>query len=196
MPLLSFKYLEIAQTTTDKPSGDFVTEMFDRPFFREDQFRRLPFLHLATPTLLHGLLSGALTYVFHKSFGWVIRRRSKTCPLSQSDVYTSAVAALWVDFFSLLFTDVLLHPLRTVLIRLYCQGMPALADNIQNGTDVSYVPTYYTGMLNCISGVWETEGALGFFKGFSSLLIRYSVHGLVLVVLWRTAYALEDRFNK
>jgi hypothetical protein len=195
MPLLSYKYLEVAQTTRDKASGDIVVDMFDRPHFREDRLRRIPFLYLATPTVLRGLLSGVLNHIFHRLFEWVLRR-SRTFPLSQPSVYSSAITALWVDFFSLLFTDTLLYPLETVLVRLYCQGMPALVDNIQSGTGVTYVATYYTGVLDCVSGVWETEGTLGFYKGFSSLLIRYSIHGLLLVLLWRTAHALDDRFNR
>lgn len=196
MPLLSFKYLEVAQTTRDKANSDLVVEMLDRPILREDRFRRIPFFLLATPTLLHGLLSGVVSHFFHTLFEWVLQRRNRTSPYgTQTSVYTSAISALCVDYFSLLFTDVLLYPLETVLVRLYCQGMPALVDDIQNGTGVIYVSTYYTGVLACVSGVWETEGALGFFKGFSSLLIRYSIHGLLLVLLWRTAHALDNRFN-
>ena len=196
MPLLSFKYLEVAQTTSDKANGDIVVDMLDRPFLREDRLRRIPFLLLATPTLLHGLLSGVLSHFFRTLFKWALQRRSRTSPDgTQTSVCTSAISALCVDYFSLLFTDVLLYPLETVMVRLYCQGMPALVDNIQNGTGFTYVATYYTGVLDCVLGVWETEGALGFFKGFSSLLIRYSIHGLLLVLLWRTALALDNRFN-
>lgn len=195
MPLLSYKYLEVAQTTRDKAGGDIIVEMFDRPQFREDRLRRrIPFLLLATPTVLHGVLSGVFSHLLRKLFERLLRR-SRTIPSSSQSVCTSAIAALWVDYFSLLFTDILLYPLETTLVCLYCQGMPALVDNIQNGTGVTYVSTYNTGMLDCMSGVWETEGALGFFKGFSSLLIRYSIHGLVLVLLWRTAQALDNRFN-
>lgn len=196
MPLLSYKYLETAQTTKDKVTGDIIVDMLDRPWFREDRLRRIPFLLLATPTVLHGLLSGAVSHLIRKLFGRILwSRTSPSSSSSSQSVYTSAITALWVDYFSLLFTDVLLYPLETVLVRLYCQGMPALMDNIQSGTGVMYVSTYNTGVLDCVWGVWETEGALGFFKGFSSLLIRYSIHGLFLVLLWRTARALDNRFN-
>ena len=98
-----------------------------------------------------------------------------------------------MDFLSLFVTDTLLYPLETVVVRLHCQGMPALVDNIQSGMEGSFVSSYYRGVVDCVTGVWDSEGPLGFFKGFSSLLIRFSIHGLVLVLLWRTAQALESR---
>ena len=100
-----------------------------------------------------------------------------------------------MDYLSLLLTDVLLYPLETVLVRLYCQGMPALVDNIQNGLEGSFVSSYYRGVIDCVTGIWDSEGPLGFFKGFSSLLIRYSIHGMVLLLLWRTAQTLETRLH-
>lgn len=193
MPLLSFKYAEILQTTRDKPGSDVLTDILDRPWFREDELRRIPFLLLATPTLLHGLLSSMASHGIRGLLQRVLH--THTPPSSPHTLYTSAISALWVDYLSLLLSDVLLYPLETVLVRLYCQGMPALVDDIQTGTGVTYVSTYNTGLLDCLSGVWENEGALGFFKGFSSLLIRYAIHGLVLVVLWRTARALDNRFK-
>ena len=91
--------------------------------------------------------------------------------------------------------DVLLYPLQTVLVRLYCQGMPVLVDNIQTGTDVVFISTYYSGFVDSVYGIWDTEGPWGFYKGFSSLLLRYVVHGTLLLVLWRTVVAIQAKFD-
>lgn len=81
-------------------------------------------------------------------------------------------------------------------MRLYCQGMPALVDNIQNGVEVMYVSSYNGGVVDCARGILDSEGPLGFFKGVSSLLIKYAVYGLILTVLWRTAASLDNRLKQ
>ena len=90
-------------------------------------------------------------------------------------------------------SDCVLYPLETVLVRLYCQGMPVLVDNVQTGRDVMFISTYYTGVVNCVTEIWGAEGVWGFYKGFSSLLLRYAVHGVVLVVLWRIVLMVKAR---
>ena len=165
-------------------------EMFDRPMINKDSFRRVPFLLLATPTVLHALLKGGVSHVIHKLLGRLLRRTD------HKHLFTSAVEALWLDYCSQFLTDVLLYPLETILVRLYCQGMPALVDNVQNGSGLLLVSTYYTGVLDCVTGLWDSEGMGGFFRGFSSVLIRYSIHGFILVLLWRTAQTLENRLRR
>lgn len=92
---------------------------------------------------------------------------------------------LWTAYLGSLLADVILYPLQTVLVRLYCQGMPVLVDNVQTGLDIAFITTYYRGFLDCVGGIWDTEGVGGFYKGISALLLRYIVHGLVLLLLWR-----------
>ena len=73
--------------------------------------------------------------------------------------------------------------------------MPVLVDNVQTGTDVVFISTYYSGFMDSVFGIWDTEGPWGFYKGFSSLLLRYLVHGTVLLVLWRTIVAVKTRLD-
>lgn len=193
IPLVSYTYLDMIQTTKDKVHVSLGEAMVDLPLIRQDEFRRVPVLYLATPTILHGLLSTGLSVVTRSVAQRLFVGRSR----SEEDApLTSAVTALCLDYASMFLADLVLYPLETILIRLYCQGMPALADNVQNGLEQTFVSSYYTGMLDCVSGVYDSEGPLGFFKGFSSLLIRYSVHGLLLLLLWRTAHALENRLRQ
>ena len=184
------------ETTLDKANEGMMEVALDRPFYTIDEYRRLPFITLATPTVLHGLLSNIVSYLIKR----VIKRLFPTHYINRTSsrrqyFLTSSVRALWLDYFSLLLTDILLYPLETVLVRLYCQGMPALVDNIQSGIDVEYISLYYGGVVDCMNGIWDSEGALGFFKGFSSLLVRYAIHGAVLLVVWRTVHVLENRLN-
>ena len=197
LPLASYTYIDMVQTTKDSEYKEGVLQLArERPLFRQDELRRIPFLYLSAPTILHGLLSGAISFIALQGLRRIFRttptppHENKQMPLS------SAVGALWMDYFSLFLTDVLLYPLETVLVRLHCQGMPALVDNIQNGLEGSFVSSYYGGVVDCVRGVWDSEGPLGFFKGFSSLLIRYSIHGFILLALWRTAQVLETRLSR
>lgn len=101
-----------------------------------------------------------------------------------------------MDFFCRFLTEVTLYPLQTVLVRLYCQGMPALVDNVQTGSDTVFISSYYGGFVDCVTGILDTEGPLGFFKGFSSLLVRYSLYGLVLLFIWRTVHILDRKWKR
>lgn len=191
IPLLSYTYQDMVQNTTDKVHTSYAEVIEDRQLLQQDSLRRsIPYLFLAAPTVLHGLVSGALSHLIHK-----VARRFRTHS-DRKSLLTSAVGALWLDFFSMLLTDTLLYPLETILVRLYCQGMPALVDNIQNGVERTFVSSYYRGMMDCVTGVYDSEGPLGFFKGFSSLLIRFSIHAFLLVLLWRTAQALDNRLKR
>jgi len=179
----------MVQNTTDKVSTMDIVR--DRHLWRQDRQQRcVPYLLLATPTVLHSLLVEALSSVTYRIGGKLFLHRTRKA------VLTSAVGALWLDFSSRFLTEILLYPLETVLVRLFCQGMPALVDNIQNGVEQTFVASYYSGTVDCITGIYDSEGALGFFKGFSAVLIRYSVHGILLMLLWRTAQALDSRLTR
>ena len=186
----------MVQTTKDSEYKEGILQLArERHLFKQDELRRIPFLVLATPTILHGLLSSAVSHLILRGVRRIFRTPA-TPHESKQLPFSSAVGALWMDYLSLFLTDVLLYPLETVVVRLHCQGMPALVDNIQNGLEGSFVSSYYGGVVDCVTGIWDSEGPLGFFKGFSSLLIRYSIHGLILVLLWRTAHTLESRLNR
>lgn len=78
-----------------------------------------------------------------------------------------------------------MYPLRTVIVRLHLQGLPILVENVELGTGVQYVTTYYTGPIDCIQGIWEAEGLSGFYKGLSSVLLQYIIYVLFLLIVWR-----------
>ena len=163
----------------------------DRPLFRMDAFRSVPYLTLTTPTILHGVLFSITSHITHKTLQRLFPNRTP-----RNNILSSTVRALTLDYISFFLTDILLYPLETVLVRLYCQGMPALVENVENGVDTAFIGSYYNGFIDCASGILDSEGPLGFFKGFSSLLIRYAVHGGILIVLWRTMQALDNRLKR
>lgn len=145
------------------------------------------------PTILHGLATEAIAQVSISLLQKLLPNRTR--PQEQRDVLSHTMRALWVAYFSSLLSDILLYPLKTVLVRLYCQGMPVLVDNVQTGTDVVFISTYYSGFVDSVYGIWDTEGPWGFYKGFSSLFLRYLVHGTLLLVLWRTVVAIRTKLD-
>ncbi len=200
MPLLSYTYMEMVQTTRDKLQESLWETFTHHRLFRQDELRRLPYITLAMPTVLYGvssaLLRSAISYSVLRflplpsssSSASVVSSRSS--PDSPSPL-SSAMKGLWLDYFSSFITSMTLYPLQTILVRLYCQGMPALVDNVRSGTDSVYISSYYKGFVDCTTGIWESEGFFGFFRGFSSLLLQYTIYGLILVLIWRTLSILE-----
>ena len=158
-----------------------------------DRFRRIPYLYLVAPTILHGLVSEVIAHLSMALVRKLLPHRTQSH--ERRDVLSHTMRALWVAYCSSLIGDVLLYPLRTVMVRLYCQGMPVLVDNIQTGSDVVFISTYYSGFVDSVYGIWDTEGPWGFYKGFSSLLLRYIVHGSLLLVLWRTLVAIQAKLD-
>ena len=153
----------------------------------------MPYLYLITPTILHGLATEVIAQLSMSLLQKLLPNRTRSH--EQRDVLSHTMRALWVAYFSSLLSDILLYPLKTVLVRLYCQGMPVLVDNVQTGTDVVFISTYYSGFIDSVYGIWDTEGLWGFYKGFSSLFLRYLVHGTLLLVLWRTVVAIRTKLD-
>ena len=206
MPLLSYTYMEMVQSTRDKLQESLRDTLTDHSLFRQDELRRLPYITLAMPTVLYGLSSAAL----HTTISYIIQRflpahssassstvsvTSRSSPEVPNPL-SSALKSLWLDYFSRFLTAATLYPLQTVLVRLYCQGMPALVDDVQTGTDTAFISSYYKGFVDCVTGIWDTEGFFGFFKGFSSLLVQYSIYGLVLLFIWRTVNILDKKSKR
>lgn len=153
----------------------------------------MPYLCLIVPTILHGLATEVIGQLSMSLLQKLLPNRTRA--QEQRDVLSHMMRALWVAYFSSLLSDVLLYPLKTVLVRLYCQGMPVLVDNVQTGTDVVFISTYYSGFIDSVYGIWDTEGLWGFYKGFSSQFLRYLVHGTLLLVLWRTVVAIRTKLD-
>ena len=159
----------------------------DRPLFSVDHTHRIPFLHLAGPTIVHGFTVDFVSVVTQMLVEKVFGNRAG------NDVLSVTMRGLWTAYLGSLLADIVLYPFQTVLVRLYCQGMPVLVDNVQTGLDIAFITTYYHGYRDCIGGIWETEGFCGFYKGFSALLWRYVLHGLVLLLLWRVVHYVNSR---
>lgn len=165
----------------------------DRPLFSVDESHRLPFILLAGPTILHGFAVDGVALLA----GRVAQRMLRQSAHSERDALSAAVRELWVAYTASFLTEAVLYPLETVIVRLHCQGMPVLVDDVRTGLDIAFIRTYCRGFVDCISGILDSEGPWGFYKGFSSLLLRYALHGLLLVLLWRMAqYSKRSKVNR
>ena len=183
-------FLYIQNTTRKVYSGGLLEVITDRPLLYVDKNSRLPYLHLVGPTILHGFTVELVSRVTRRLVHKCLPHRT------DRDVLSVTVRSLWTAYLGSFLADVILFPLETVVVRLYCQGMPVLVDNIQTGLDIAFIRTYYRGLVDCIGGIWESEGVWGFYKGFSALLLRYALHGALLLVLWRIAHSLKSRRNR
>lgn len=114
---------------------------------------------------------------------------------SPGDTLGMVMRGLWVAYFGSFLSETVLYPLETVMARLVCQGMPVLVDNVQNGVDISFVTTFYRGFVDCVLVIWESEGVFGFFRGYSSLILRYLIHGSLLLLLWRLERTANARLR-
>ena len=161
----------------------------DRPLLLVGKSQCLPFLYLMGPTILHRL---ALEWLSLLTSTFVQRSLPHR---TNHDALSVAMRALWTSYLSSLMADAVLYPLETILVRLYCQGMPVLVDNVENGADVAFITTFYRGFFDCITGIWDSEGLWGFYRGFSALLLRYAVYGTVLFLLWRITHTHVHSVN-
>ncbi len=107
-------------------------------------------------------------------------------PDSQADAVQSMLDAyfpeLMASFAGSLCADVLLFPLETVLHRLHIQGTRTIIDNTDLGFEVLPINTQYEGMRDCINAIRREEGSMGFYKGFGSIVVQYSLHAAVLQI--------------
>lgn len=152
--------------------------------------RLLPLWTLVFPTVVHGILHYVISLSVQKLVLYMMRRHStagspKRPGLeSSSDVVQNMLDAyfpeLIASFVANLCTDVLLFPLETVLHRLHVQGTRTIIDNTDLGFEVLPINTQYEGMRDCINIMHRQEGLLGFYKGFGTVMIQYSLHAAVL----------------
>lgn len=82
--------------------------------------------------------------------------------------YTKALAELFSYFTSTL----ALYPIETILNRLMVQGTRTIIDNTDTGYGVVPINTRYDGFFDCARSIHETEGFLGYYKGFGTLIIE------------------------
>ena len=153
----------------------------ERPLLYPDPSNRLSYFQLLAPTLITSMLKDLISAGISPLIGRRFTSEHHSVAPPPSLVFRKLCSTVVSSFL----VDLLLYPLQTVLIRLHCQGLPILVENMETGSGVQFVTTFYSGPLDCISGVWEAEGVVGFYKGFSALLLQYAVQGVLLVLLWR-----------
>ncbi|KAM9440748.1 mitochondrial outer membrane protein SLC25A46 [Clarias gariepinus] len=153
--------------------------------------RLLPLWTLVFPTVLHGVLHYIISSSVQKLVLYVLRRRgaANTSP-KRTEFGTETVQnmldayfpELIASFVANLCADVLLFPLETVLHRLHVQGTRTIIDNTDLGFEVLPINSQYEGMRDCINAIRREEGPLGFYKGFGTIVIQYSLHATVLQI--------------
>lgn len=154
--------------------------------------RLLPIWKLIGPTVVHGVLHYAVSYVVQSVTLWWINLRARrrtaermgAIPRNQSDGYFPELTSIFVGS---LVADVVLYPLETVLHRLYLQGTRTIIDNLDTGCSVAPVISQYLGPVDCFRSIVSEEGAAGLYKGFGALVLQYSLH-CALLKLMRVAW--------
>lgn len=189
MPLFSFILMESVQHTVQRTySSDyqgFREFILERPILYSDPSNRLSYLQLLFPTVLTNIAHGVTTDGMETLMGRLFSNHSHPSQLHH------ILHKLFVGYLSSLLADILLYPLLTVTIRLHCQGLPVLVNNVETGIGVQYITTYYSGPVDCVMGILEAEGVTGFYKGLSALLLQYAIQGLLILLLWRVVIYWE-----
>ncbi|XP_075788145.1 mitochondrial outer membrane protein SLC25A46 [Pelodiscus sinensis] len=147
--------------------------------------RLLPLMALTFPTVLHGILHYIISSIIQKFVLLMLKRESSQSLQTESsnsvqsmlDAYFPELIA---SFAASLCADVMLYPLETVLHRLHIQGTRTIIDNTDLGYEVLPINTQYEGMRDCINTIKREEGMLGFYKGFGSVVVQYTLHVAVL----------------
>lgn len=82
----------------------------------------------------------------------------------------------------------MLFPLETVLHRLHVQGTRLIVDNVDTGLGILPHDSAYLGFWHCVQTIRQEEGASGFYKGFSALLLQIGVE-VALLHITRISFA-------
>nr|XP_055056906.1 mitochondrial outer membrane protein SLC25A46 [Misgurnus anguillicaudatus] len=153
--------------------------------------RLLPLWNLVFPTVLHGILHYIISSSVQRLVLYLLRRQKNGLqkPLASDSGLDSVQSMLdayfpelMASFAASLCADVLLFPLETVLHRLHIQGTRTIIDNTDLGFEVLPINTQYEGMRDCINSIRREEGTMGFYKGFGSIVVQYSLHAAVLQI--------------
>ncbi|KAK1176338.1 solute carrier family 25 member 46 [Acipenser oxyrinchus oxyrinchus] len=149
--------------------------------------RLFPLWALVFPTFLHGVLHYIVSSTIQKLVLLVLRRKSPQRQVTDGtepiqNMLDAYFPELMATFAGNLCADVLLYPLETVLHRLYLQGTRTIIDNTDLGFEVLPINTQYEGLRDCINTIRKEEGTLGFYKGFGSIIVQYSLHAAVLQI--------------
>ncbi|KAJ8385507.1 hypothetical protein AAFF_G00185430 [Aldrovandia affinis] len=149
--------------------------------------RLLPLWSLVFPTVLHGVLHYIISSAVQKVVLFLLRRKAPpgqptNGPSGVQSMLDNYFPELMASFAASLCADILLFPLETVLHRLHIQGTRTIIDNTDLGFEVLPINTQYESMRDCINIIHKEEGPLGFYKGFGSIVVQYSLHAAVLQI--------------
>ena len=147
--------------------------------------RLLPLYSLIAPTLLHGMLH----YIIKSLIERVIIKHGSSKPekskfKEEISIHTGKTyyIQLLAGFVSTIFTDLLLFPLETIVIRLHIQGTRTIIDDTDNGMGVVPLCTNYDGVSDCAKTICRDEGAAALFKGLGALFIQCIMQACILKV--------------
>ncbi|XP_055351242.1 solute carrier family 25 member 46-A-like [Paramacrobiotus metropolitanus] len=80
---------------------------------------------------------------------------------------------------ALIFADVLLYPVETVLNRLCIQGTKVAVDNLDTGIDAIPTVFSYRSPLQCATNILRTSGMTGFYKGIGVLFLQATLYAVL-----------------
>lgn len=81
-----------------------------------------------------------------------------------------------------LIASTLFYPIETILNRLYVQGTRTLIDNLNSEIVIKPVLSNYEGFFDCKKAILQNETNLGFYKGFGSLVLQFSLQYLIMKI--------------
>ena len=190
VPFYSASLVETVQSdiASEKPG---MLDFFKEGLLRlgpQSGSRTLPMWQLVLPSTLHAVSHYIISVIFKTVSDKVMKSRHRACQEQQGAIskrpppgltaYREQVASV-IGFLA---ADVVLYPIETVLHRLHLQGTRTIIDNLDSGKEVVPILTRYDGFFDCFHCILSEEGISGFFKGFGTLILQYTVQFLVLRV--------------
>ncbi|XP_051161432.1 mitochondrial outer membrane protein SLC25A46-like [Leptopilina boulardi] len=149
--------------------------------------RLIPIYALIPPTIAYGVVKYLFTLIVRGVSSRMMHLRRKHIQelkgaysrdiLSDSAMQDIELQSILV---SMCAADVVFYPLETVIHRLHLQGTRTIIDNLDTGRSVRPLLTGYSGAVDCYRTIIATEGAIGLYKGFGSLVLQFAVHFMVL----------------
>jgi len=153
--------------------------------------RLLPFYSLIVPSILYGVLrfsiKSFLSFFLVKLYNNKYKIDKETNNKRIQKVYYTELMS---NLLSSLFTEILIFPFETVIIRLHVQGTRTIIDDTDKGIGVVPLCTNYTGMVDCFGTIKREEGFAGLYKGFGALILQYCIQA-VIVKAAKPLYSVE-----
>ena len=204
MPLISASLVDTIQTHAlgqTRTMLTFFKDAFDRVagrYVSRGFGRLLPLSTLIVPSSMYGVLRYSIHALLSTIITKVLSNRKnqfdddrKQLWMRQS-YYNELVSSLLSSFF----TDVLLFPLETIVMRLHVQGTRTIIDDLDKGFGVTPLCTNYDGVTDCAITIHREEGYGGFFKGFGALVLQYVVQTVIIKIAKSIYFSLPVGKNQ